>query len=105
MKYVNSAKLLLFFAIGGMITTTGVILIQGMFGLYCLIATSAFMSLMFPTIYGIALDGIIEDEGRPALPDGLYLRAGQGYSRFKAFLDEVVMISLPVGGDCFYSHD
>jgi len=61
MKYVNSAKLLMFFAIGGMITTTGVILIQGMFGLYCLIATSAFMSLMFPTIYGIALDGIIED--------------------------------------------
>ncbi len=61
MKYVNSAKLLTIFAIGGMITTTGVILIEGMFGLYCLIATSAFMSLMFPTIYGIALDGIGED--------------------------------------------
>jgi FHS family L-fucose permease-like MFS transporter len=61
MKYVNSAQLLMFFAIGGLITTTGVIFIQGMFGLYCLIATSAFMSLMFPTIYGIALDGIGED--------------------------------------------
>jgi FHS family L-fucose permease-like MFS transporter len=61
MKYVNSAKLLMFFAIGGMISTTGVILIEGMLGLYCLIATSAFMSLMFPTIYGIALDGIGED--------------------------------------------
>lgn len=61
MKYVNSARLLMFFAIGGMITTTGVIFIQGMFGLYCLIATSAFMSLMFPTIYGIALDDIGED--------------------------------------------
>lgn len=61
MKYVNSAKLLMFFAIGGMITMTGVIFIEGMLGLYCLIATSAFMSLMFPTIYGIALDGIGED--------------------------------------------
>lgn len=61
MKYVNSSKMLLIFAIGGMFTTTGVILIQGMVGLYCLIATSAFMSLMFPTIYGIALDGIGED--------------------------------------------
>ena len=40
---------------------TGVIFIEGMLGLYCLIATSAFMSLMFPTIYGIALDGIGED--------------------------------------------
>ncbi len=61
MKYVNSARLLMFFALGGLITTTGVIFIEGMLGLYCLIATSAFMSLMFPTIYGIALDGIGED--------------------------------------------
>ena len=61
MKYVNSSRLLMFFAIGGMITITGVIFIEGMLGLYCLIATSAFMSLMFPTIYGIALDGIGED--------------------------------------------
>ena len=30
-------------------------------GLYCLIATSAFMSLMFPTIYGIALEGLKDD--------------------------------------------
>jgi len=61
MKYVNSARLLMFFAIGGFCTITGVIFIEGMLGLYCLIATSAFMSLMFPTIYGIALDGIGED--------------------------------------------
>jgi len=61
MRYVNSAKLLMFFAIGGMCTITGVIFIEGMLGLYCLIATSAFMSLMFPTIYGIALEGVGED--------------------------------------------
>lgn len=61
MKYINSKKLLLFFALGGMITITGTIFIQGMNGLYCLIATSAFMSLMFPTIYGIALHGIGDD--------------------------------------------
>jgi len=61
MKYVNASKLLMFFAIGGMLTTTGTILIEGMPGLYCLVATSAFMSLMFPTIYGIALHDIGED--------------------------------------------
>ncbi len=61
MKYLNSRALLTFFAIGGMLTTTGVILIQGMPGLYLLVATSAFMSLMFPTIYGIALEGLGDD--------------------------------------------
>ncbi|MCB9208941.1 MAG: L-fucose:H+ symporter permease [Ignavibacteriales bacterium] len=61
MKYLNSRLLLTLFAIGGMITTACVILVEGMFGLYCLIATSAFMSLMFPTIYGIALEGLDKD--------------------------------------------
>lgn len=61
MKYLNSRLLLTLFAIGGMLTTTGVILIQGMPGLYLLVATSAFMSLMFPTIYGIALEGVGDD--------------------------------------------
>ena len=61
MKYLNSRKLLLIFAIGGMLTISGTIFIQGMGGLYCLVATSAFMSLMFPTIYGISLEGIGED--------------------------------------------
>ncbi len=61
MKYLNSRLMLTMFAVGGLITTTGVILIQGMPGLYLLVATSAFMSLMFPTIYGIALGGLKDD--------------------------------------------
>ena len=62
MKYVNSRKLLMFFAIGAMLATTGTILIDGIMGLYCLMAISVFMSLMFPTIYGIALENVsIED--------------------------------------------
>ncbi len=61
MRYVNSRMLLMIFAIGGIISISGTIFIQGMGGLYCLMATSAFMSLMFPTIYGISLEGIGED--------------------------------------------
>jgi len=61
MRYLNARVMLTLFAVGGMLTTTGVILIQGMPGLYLLVATSAFMSLMFPTIYGIALEGLGED--------------------------------------------
>ena len=61
MKYFKSSLMLTVFAAGAMLTMTGTIFIGGMFGLYCLIATSAFMSLMFPTIYGIALHGIGND--------------------------------------------
>ena len=62
MKYISSRKLLTIFAICAMATTSGVILIGGMKGLYLLIATSAFMSLMFPTIYGIALRDLNEED-------------------------------------------
>jgi FHS family L-fucose permease-like MFS transporter len=61
MKYVNSKKLLALFGLCAAFTTLGVIFIEGVMGLYLLIATSAFMSLMFPTIYGVALDGLGED--------------------------------------------
>lgn len=58
MKYVNSRMLLTIFGIGAMLCTAGAILIVGMPGLYCLVGISAFMSLMFPTIYGIALENV-----------------------------------------------
>lgn len=58
MKYVNGRLLLAIFGIGAAVATTGCILIEGMVGLYCLIAISFFMSLMFPTIYGIALENV-----------------------------------------------
>lgn len=58
MRYVNSRKLLMYFAIGAMTAAAGTILIDGIAGLYCLMAISIFMSLMFPTIYGIALENV-----------------------------------------------
>ena len=58
MRYVNSSKLLTIFALGAICATLGTIFIVGKLGLYCLVAISAFMSLMFPTIYGIALEKV-----------------------------------------------
>lgn len=58
---VNSAKLLMFFALGAMLTVLGAIFLPGMLGIYSLVATSFFLSIMFPTIYGIALEGQGED--------------------------------------------
>lgn len=61
MKWLKPARLLTIFAILGMVFTVGVILFQNRMGLYCLVCVSGCMSLMFPTIYGIALDGLGDD--------------------------------------------
>jgi len=61
LRFVKPGALLMVLAIGGLGLTCGVIFIQGIVGLYCLVGVSACMSLMFPTIYGIALTGIGED--------------------------------------------
>lgn len=61
LKYFSPGKLLMTLAIGGAILTAGVIGFQDIKGLYCLVGVSACMSLMFPTIYGIALQGLGDD--------------------------------------------
>lgn len=61
LKYISPGRLLSILALVACCLTLGVIFIDGRTGLYCLVAVSACMSLMFPTIYGIALEGIGED--------------------------------------------
>ncbi len=61
LRYLNPGKLLALLAIAGCCFTVGVISLQNIGGMYCLIAVSACMSLMFPTIYGIALTGLGDD--------------------------------------------
>lgn len=58
MKYINGRLLLSIFGIGAALCSAGAVFIEGMTGLYCLVAISFFMSLMFPTIYGIALENV-----------------------------------------------
>jgi FHS family L-fucose permease-like MFS transporter len=76
LKYIRPSALLMALAIGGSLFTLGTIFIHGMMGLYCLVAISACMSLMFPTIYGIALKGM-GDEAKLASA-GLILAIGGG---------------------------
>lgn len=61
LRYISSSKLLAIFAILAMGFTLGAIFIPGITGLYSLVGISFAMSLMFPTIYGIALEGLGED--------------------------------------------
>ena len=58
LKYVQPGRLLSILAIVAISFTGGAILFPDRNGLYCLVCVSACMSLMFPTIYGIALRGV-----------------------------------------------
>ena len=58
LKYVDSRRMLTLFGIGAGLCCVGAILIVGLPGLWCLVGISFFMSLMFPTIYGIALEDV-----------------------------------------------
>ena len=62
MKYIDGRRLLAIFGICAGLCSLGAILIVGKAGLYCLVGISFFMSLMFPTIYGTALEKVsLED--------------------------------------------
>ncbi len=64
LKYVDSGKLLMGLSVLAILFTLGTIFITGIVGLYSLVAISFCMSLMFPTIYGVALEGLTEDESK-----------------------------------------
>ena len=61
LKYLNPGTLLKVLALVACFLILGVMFLQNILGLYCLVGVSACMSLMFPTIYGIALNGLGDD--------------------------------------------
>lgn len=61
LRYLNAGRLLMILAVLGGAFTLGAVFLQNIYGLYSLVAISACMSLMFPTIYGIALKGLGDD--------------------------------------------
>ena len=58
LKYFNPGRLLMIFAIISLLLVSGVIFFHDIRGMYCLVGISACMSLMFPTIYGLSLEGL-----------------------------------------------
>ncbi|MBO4462781.1 MAG: L-fucose:H+ symporter permease [Prevotella sp.] len=61
LKYIKPSRLLSVLAILAAVLVGGVILFPDRNGLYCLVAISACMSMMFPTIYGMALHSVGEN--------------------------------------------
>ncbi|TLP71110.1 L-fucose:H+ symporter permease [Maribacter sp. ACAM166] len=64
LQFFPSGKLLMLYALFAIAATMGTIFIEGPIGLYCLVSITLFMSIMFPTIYGIALYGMSEEESK-----------------------------------------
>ncbi len=86
MRYFRPGMLLAIAASGAIISAAIAIFTTGMTGVIGLVAISFFMSLMFPTIYGIALEGISEAEAKVggsflvmAILGGALLTSLQGY--------------------------
>lgn len=61
LAFIRPGLLLMNLAFGGIACCAGTIFLEGYAGLYSLIGISACMSLMFPTIYGIALKDTGDD--------------------------------------------
>ena len=61
LRFVKPGMLLMVLSVAAIILTAGVIMLNNIWGMYCLVGVSACMSLMFPTIYGIALKGMGDD--------------------------------------------
>ena len=59
--FIRPGQLLMVLATGGILLTLGAIFLPGYAGFYSLLGISACMSLMFPTIYGIALKDMGDD--------------------------------------------
>jgi FHS family L-fucose permease-like MFS transporter len=96
MKYFKPGKMLYSFAFAGIAFTLGVIFFRGIAGLWCLVAVSACMSLMFPTIYGIALEGLGEDAKFGAAGLIMAILGGSVLPPFQAMIiDKGTLLGMP----------
>ena len=62
MRYVSAARLLSIFAIINIVLVAIAVLAPGAVGIYALVVTSFFMSVMFPTIFALGLRGLDDEE-------------------------------------------
>ena len=103
MKFFKPGKMLYCFAFAGIVCTLGVIFLQGIAGLYCLVAVSACMSLMFPTIYGIALEGLGEDAKFGAAGLIMAILGGSVLPPLQALvIDQGVVMGMPAVNVSFF---
>lgn len=94
LKYLIPGSLLMYLSIAAIGLLIPVIFVGGIFGLYALVGVSACMSLMFPTIYGIALKGVGDDAKLGAA--GLVMAIGGGalLPYFQAYMIDTLSVNI-----------
>lgn len=96
LRYLSPGLLLKVLAIAACLFTLGVIGFQNIWGMYCLVAVSACMSLMFPTIYGIALQGMGDDAKFGAAGLIMAILGGSVLPPLQAsIIDQHVLLGMP----------
>lgn len=64
LRFVSSGKLLMSYAVLAIVFVIGAIFLNSILGLFSLVGVSLCLSVMFPTIYGIALNDLTEDQSK-----------------------------------------
>jgi len=96
LKYVKPEKLLSAFAAGGTLLLLVVIFAGGRIGLYALVGVSIFMSLMFPTIYGLALGEVGDDAEIASAGQIMAILGGSLLPPVQAlFIDKPTVMGMP----------
>ena len=96
LRYLKPGLLLKVLAWVAIALSLGTILIDGIWGLYCLVSISACMSLMFPTIYGIALKGLADDAKFGAAGLIMGILGGSVLPPIQAFIiDQHTLLGMP----------
>ncbi len=90
MGFIKPVRLLAVASVAAIVCTLGVIFTDGWFSVWALVSISACMSLMFPTIYGIALDGIGSEDAKLAA-SGLIMAilGGAVITPLQAYLSDI----------------
>lgn len=104
MKYIAPVRLLAAASASALVLTLVVIGASGMAAIVALVLISAAMSLMFPTIYGIALDGIAPEDAKIAA-SGLIMAilGGALLTPLQAWVSDAagISVSFAVSALCF----
>jgi FHS family L-fucose permease-like MFS transporter len=90
MKYIRPHKLLAIYCVLNIILLIGAIMVGKMFSIYALIGVEFFMSIMFPTIFSLSIEGLGEQK---KLGSSLVIMAVAGGAVFPLIMGQISDVS------------
>lgn len=105
MQYIQPAKLLAVYSIANIILLAVIVFVGGKVSIYALIGVEFFMSIMFPTIFSLAIHGLGEDKTKMA--SSYIVMSIVGGAVFPVIMGKVsdmfdIQLAYIVPGVCFF---